>query len=136
MGSDVRDRLNGLSPMARVANESFAGMHLPSLHPEETWFDRCDFSETDLRLASFDRCFFRFCSFVRADLVGASIRDARFAGCDFTDADLTNCDLTGSTFGFVNTGTPDGLTVMTGAILEGAILKAVVTERVVGWHQA
>jgi hypothetical protein len=36
----------------------------------------------------------------------------------------------------VNTGTPDGLTVMTGAILEGTILKAVVTERVVGWHQA
>jgi uncharacterized protein YjbI with pentapeptide repeats len=129
----VSDRLNRLSLTTTVANESFAGMSLTSLHPGNRWFERCDFSGTDLRLATLDRCHFRFCRFVGANLTGASIRGATFAGCDLTGADLTNCDLTDSTLTFVNTGTPNGFTTVNGANLHNATLGGVEAERVVGW---
>jgi uncharacterized protein YjbI with pentapeptide repeats len=127
------ERLNGLPPMTKVVDESFVGMSLSSLHPGSRWFDRCDFSGADLRLATLDGCFFRFCRFVGANLTGASIRGATFAGCDLTDADLGESDLTDSTFTFVNTGTPSGLTVLTRANLRNATLDGVEAEHAVGW---
>lgn len=76
----VRDRLHRLSSTTTVANESFIGMSLTSLHPGNQWFDRCDFSRTDLRFATLDQRHFRFCNFTRANLTGASIPGATFAG--------------------------------------------------------
>jgi uncharacterized protein YjbI with pentapeptide repeats len=130
-----RDRLNGLPPSANVKRESFSGMSLAGLRLDDVWFDRCDFSDADLRLATLDGCHFRFCDFSRANLAGAAVRKATFSGCNFTDANLTNCDFTGSKLTFVNTGAPNGLTIMTGALTKGAILTDVKAERVVGWHR-
>jgi uncharacterized protein YjbI with pentapeptide repeats len=131
MTPTARERLNGPPLMTKVVDEDFVGMSLSSLHPGNRWFDRCDFSGADLRLATLDGCFFRFCRFVGANLSGASVRGATFAGCDLTDADLSNSDLTDSTLTFVNTGTPSGLTVLTGANLRNATLGGVQAERVV-----
>jgi uncharacterized protein YjbI with pentapeptide repeats len=88
----------------------------------------------DLRFATLDQCHFRFCSVSRANLTGASMRGATLAGCDLTNADLTNCDLAGSTFTFVNTGGPDGLTTFAGASLQNANLNGVIAERILGWN--
>jgi uncharacterized protein YjbI with pentapeptide repeats len=133
MTPTARERLAGLSLTTKVVDESFVGMSLSSLHPGNRWFDRCDFSGADLRLATLDGCFFRFCRFVGANLTGASIRGATIAGCDLTEADLSNSDLTDSTFTYVNPGTPKGHTVLTGANLRNATLDGVEAERVVGW---
>lgn len=49
-------------------------------------------------------------------------------------ADLRETDLTGAGFGSVNTGIPPfGLIDVTGARFEGAALRRVQTEDVIGW---
>ena len=58
---------------------------------------------------------------------------ARLAGCDLRRADLRGCDLTGASFGFVNTGAPNGLSDLTGAVMDGADLTAATFDRVTGW---
>ena len=134
MASEDEGRARLFWTAGKIHKKTFAGMSLASLHPATEWFDRCDFTDADLRFATLDNRHFRFCSFVRANLQSASMRDATFAGCDFTDADLTNADLTGTTLTFVNTGTANGRTVVTGAALTGATLHGIVTDRVVGWE--
>jgi uncharacterized protein YjbI with pentapeptide repeats len=62
------------------------------------------------------------------------LRGAHFAGCDLREADLRDADLTGSRLSFVNTGThPYGLTDVTGADFNTALLADVQVERVIGW---
>jgi len=69
----------------------------------------------------------------RALLRGASLRFANLAGCDLREADLRDCDLTGASFGYVNTGAPNGLSDLTGVVMDGAVLTEATFERVVGW---
>ena len=133
MSSKHDARLQMLLTRAKIEKESFADMTLTSLRPAGRWFDGCEFAGADLRFATLDSCFFRFCDFSGANLQSASMRGATFAGCNFTDADLSNCDLTGSTLTAANTGAANGVTIVTGAVLTGARLGGIVTERVVGW---
>jgi uncharacterized protein YjbI with pentapeptide repeats len=86
-----------------------------------------------LRQATLDRCRFRFCDLRRARLRGASLRFARLAACDLREADLRDCDLKGAPFGFVNTGAPNGLSDLTGAVMDGAAVIGATFDGVTGW---
>ncbi|MFE3166262.1 pentapeptide repeat-containing protein [Streptomyces sp. NPDC059224] len=100
-------------------------------------FTRCSFAEADLRHADLDGRWFKFCDLIRADLRGASLRGAHLAGCDIRDADPRGADLTGAVLGRVATGTPPhGLTGLTGARLEGAVLCDPQRVDVIGWQPA
>ena len=56
----------------------------------------------------------------------------RLAACDLREADLRDCDLTGASFGIVNTGAPNGLSDLTGAVMDGAELTGATFDRVTG----
>jgi uncharacterized protein YjbI with pentapeptide repeats len=128
-----RERLAGERAFAAVAGEVFDGADLSSVCLDRLRLDRCSLVATDLRHATLDRCSFRFCDLRRARLRGASLRFAYLAGCDLREADLRDCDLTGASFGFVNTGAPNGLSDLTGAVLDGAVLAGTTFKRVTGW---
>jgi uncharacterized protein YjbI with pentapeptide repeats len=97
------------------------------------WLDRCSLVGADLRQATLDRCSFRFCDLRRARLQGASLRFARLAACDLRETDLRDCDLTGASFGIVNTGASNGLSNLTGAVIDGAVVTGTTFDRVTGW---
>jgi uncharacterized protein YjbI with pentapeptide repeats len=128
-----RERLAGVRAFATVAGEVFDGADLSSVCLDRLRLDRCSLVAADLRHATLDGCSFRFCDLRRARLRGASLRFARLAGCDLREADLRGCDLTGASFGFVNTGAPSGLSDLTGAVMDGAVLTAATFDRVTGW---
>ncbi|GAB7037737.1 MULTISPECIES: pentapeptide repeat-containing protein [Catenuloplanes] len=91
----------------------------------------------DLRHRTLDGHHFMFCDFRGADLRGASLRGAGFAGCDLRDGDLRDTDLSYARFGYVRTHDPQyGRTDVTGAHWEGATLRGVTAERVIGWPHA
>ncbi|MFI0965829.1 pentapeptide repeat-containing protein [Streptomyces sp. NPDC021080] len=132
-----RQRLAALQRYSPLSGENFTGQDLVSARPRELRFTRCSFVKADLRHAALDGCSFTFCDLSRADLRGASLRGARLSGCDLRGADLRDADLTDADFGRVNTGRPRyGLTDITGARLEGAILRDVRHDDVIGWHSA
>jgi len=128
-----RGRLAAERAFATVAGEVFDGADLSSVCLDRLWLDRCSLVAADLRHATLDRCSFRFCDLRRARLRGASLRFAHLAGCDLREADLRGCDLTGASFGFVNTGAPNGLSDLTGAVMDGAVLVGTSFDRVTGW---
>jgi uncharacterized protein YjbI with pentapeptide repeats len=128
-----RERLAGARAYATVTGEVFDGADLSSVCLDRVRLDRCSLVAADLRQATLDRCSFKFCDLRRALLRGASFRFARLAGCDLREADLRDCDLTGASFGYVNTGAPNGLSDLTGAMMDGAVLTGARFERVVGW---
>ncbi|MGY4908720.1 pentapeptide repeat-containing protein [Micromonospora aurantiaca (nom. illeg.)] len=95
---------------------------------------RQSFAGRNLRHRTLDRHSFKFCDFRGVDLRGASLRGAHFAGCDLRDADLRDADLSYAQFTYVRTHDPEyGRTDVTGARWDGAILRGVITERVLGW---
>lgn len=128
-----RGRLAGQRPFAEVAREVFDGADLSSVCLDRLRLDRCSLVAADLRLATLDRCSLRFCDLRRARLRGASLRFAYLAGCDLREADLRDCDLTGARFGFVRTGAANGLSDLTGAVMDGAVLTGTTFDRVAGW---
>ncbi|MGW1726457.1 pentapeptide repeat-containing protein [Streptomyces sp. NPDC002306] len=130
----ARQRLAALHRYAAVNREDFTGQNLASTRASQLRFTHCSFIDADLRHATLDGCCFRFCDLSGADLRGASLRGVSLTGCDLRSADLRHTDLTGARLGSVNTGTPlRGLTVITGARFEGATLRNVQTESVIGW---
>ncbi|MFF3411588.1 pentapeptide repeat-containing protein [Streptomyces sp. NPDC002742] len=132
-----RQRLATLPYYAALSGEDFTGADLVSARTSQLRFTRCSFAGADLRHADLDGCSFMFCDLSRADLRGASLRGAHLSGCDLRDADLRGVDLTDATFGRVNTGQPSrGLTDVTGARLDGAILRDVHQDDVIGWQSA
>ena len=131
--SGSRERLAGLRGYATVTGETFDGADLSSVCLDRGQLDRCSLVAADLRQATLDRCRFKFCDLRRAVLRGASLRFANLAGCDLREADMRDCDLTGASFGFVNTGAPNGLSDLTGAVMDGAVLTGTTFDRVVGW---
>jgi uncharacterized protein YjbI with pentapeptide repeats len=116
-----------------VTAEVFDGADLSSVCLDRVRLDRCSLVAADLRQATLDRCNFKFCDLRRALLRGASLRFANLAGCDLREADMRDCDLTGASFGYVNTGAPNGLSDLTGAVMDGAVLTRTTFNRVVGW---
>lgn len=133
MTTSRRERLAGAHYFATVAGEVFDGADLSSVCLDRLRLDRCSLVAADLRQATLDGCSFRFCDLRRARLRGASLRFARLDGCDLREADLRDCDLTGASFGFVNTGAPNGLCDLTGAVLDGAALAGTTFDSVTGW---
>ncbi|MGV9340126.1 pentapeptide repeat-containing protein [Streptomyces sp. NPDC003688] len=114
--------------------EDFTGQNLASTRISQLRFTRCSFIGVDLRHATLDGCWFKFSDLSGADLRGASLREISLAGCDLRGADLRNTDLTGARLGSVNTGIPPlGLTDVTGARFDGATLRNVQAEGVIGW---
>lgn len=96
--------------------------------------ERESFAGADLRHATFDGWSFKMCDFRGADLRGASLRGCSFWGCDLREADLRDADLTDATLTFVMTHDPaHGRTDVTGALWQGANLKRVRADRVLGW---
>jgi uncharacterized protein YjbI with pentapeptide repeats len=92
------------------------------------------FAGHDFRQATLDGYFFKMCDFRGADFRGASLRGTHFGGCDLRDADFRWADLTYAGFGYVMTHDPNyGLTDVTGANWQGACLKGVKADRVIGW---
>ncbi|KJK45510.1 pentapeptide repeat protein [Lentzea aerocolonigenes] len=129
----ARNRLIALRNHATVTAEDFSGQDLTSIRTH-TRFDRCTFAGADLRQATLDRCSFKMCDLSGANLRGASLRGVSLAGCDLRGADLRDTDLTGAHLGRVNTGIPPhGLTDVTGAMFDEAVLRDVRAEDVVGW---
>jgi uncharacterized protein YjbI with pentapeptide repeats len=128
-----RVRLTSATYGVEVAQESFDSADLTSISLNQLWLVRCSFVGADLRHATLDNCRFKMCDLRRTNLRGASMRFVSLAGCDLRGADLRDCDLTGARLGFVNTGDVSGLTDLTAAILEGAVLDDATFERVVGW---
>ena len=128
-----RERLAGVRVYATVTGEVFDGADLSSVCLDRGQLDRCSLVAADLRQATLDRCRFKFCDLRRAVLRGASLRFANLAGCDLREADMRDCDLTGASFGFVNTGAPNGLSDLTGAVMDGAVLTGTTFDRVIGW---
>ena len=90
-----------------------------------------------LRQATLDVTASRCVTSVRgADFRGASLRGTHFRGCDLRDADFRWADLTYAGFGYVMTHDPNyGLTDVTGANWQGACLKGVEADRVIGWPE-
>lgn len=130
----ARQRLAALHSYAAVNGEDFTGQSLASARTSRLWFTRCSFIGVDLRHATLDGCWFKFCDFSEADLRGASLREVSLAGCDLRGADLRDTDLTDARFGSVITGAPPlGLTDVTGARFEGASMRNVQAEGVIGW---
>ncbi|MCX4680769.1 pentapeptide repeat-containing protein [Streptomyces sp. NBC_01433] len=130
----ARQRLAALHRYAAVNGEDFTGQNLASARTLQLRFTRCSFMGADLRHATLDGCWFKFCDFSGADLRGASLREVSLAGCDLRGADLRDTDLTDTRLGSVNTGMPPlGLTDVTGARFEGASLRNVQAEGVIGW---
>jgi uncharacterized protein YjbI with pentapeptide repeats len=87
-----------------------------------------------LRHATLDGCHFKLCDLREVNLSGASMRGVIMAGCDLTGADLRAVDLTGARFGRVLTGAPPhGLTNATNMRLEGAVLRDLQLDQVIGW---
>jgi uncharacterized protein YjbI with pentapeptide repeats len=128
-----RERLAGARVYAEVTAEVFDGADLSSVCLDRVRFDRCSLVAADLRQATLDRCNFKFCDLRRAVLRGASLRFANLTGCDLREADMRDCDLTGASFGYVNTGAPNGLSDLTGAVMDGAVLTRTTFDRVNGW---
>lgn len=133
MKKGVRERLAREGAYATVTAEVFDGADLSSVRLDGARLDRCSLVAADLRQATLDRCNFKFCDLRRAVLRGASLRFARLAGCDLREADMRDCDLTGASFGYVNTGAPNGLSDLTEAVMDGAVLTGTMFDRVVGW---
>ncbi|MFD4976997.1 pentapeptide repeat-containing protein [Streptomyces sp. NPDC058424] len=134
MPLNARRRLATLPRYTALNGEDFTGQALASARPSELRFTRCSFAGADLRQATLDGCSFTFCDLGGADLRGASLRGVSLSGCDLRDADLRDADLTEATFGSVNSGRPPhGLTNVTGIRLEGAILRDVQLDDVIGW---
>ncbi|MGW1674057.1 pentapeptide repeat-containing protein [Streptomyces sp. NPDC002324] len=130
----ARQRLAALHSHAAVNGEDYTGQNLASARTLRLRFTRCSFIGTDLRHATLDGCWFKFCDFSNADLRGASLRAVSLAGCDLRSADLRDTDLTDARFERVNTGVPPlGLTNITGAHFQGASLRNVRAEDVIGW---
>src|SRR5580698_5902682 len=128
-----RERLAVERAYGTVTAVVFDGADLSSVCLDRVRLDRCSLVAADLRQATLDSCYFKFCDLRRALLRGASLRFAKLAGCDLREADLRDCDLTGASFGYVNTGAPNGLSDLTGVVMEGAVLTEATFERVVGW---
>ena len=132
--SMVREALVARPRYATIRRESYDGMALASVQVQSLWFTRCSFRGADLRHATLDGCRFRWCDLRGVNLRGASLRGAMFAGCDLVDADLRDVDLTGARIGRVLTGAPPhGLTDATGVRIDGAVLRQVRFDEVVGW---
>lgn len=130
----AKQRLAALHRYAVVNREDFTGQNLASTRTSRLRFSRCLFIGADLRHATLDGGFFKFCDLSGADLRGASLREVSLAGCDLRGADMRDTDLTGARLGSVNTGMPPfGLTDVTGARFEGATLRNVQAEDVIGW---
>ncbi|MFC4908321.1 pentapeptide repeat-containing protein [Actinomadura gamaensis] len=128
--------LSALTRYTTVSRQVFDGQDLISLRALHLWFERCSFVAADLRHATLDGCSFKLCDLRGAVLRGASLRGVSWAGCDLRDADLRDTDLAGARFGFVNTGAPPyGLTDVTGAQFDNAIVRGLETERVIGWDR-
>ncbi|MEV6598495.1 pentapeptide repeat-containing protein [Actinoplanes sp. NPDC051346] len=95
------------------------------------------FAGLDLRHQILDGQFFKLCDFRGANLRGASLRGTSFSGCDLRDADLRDTDLSYAKFSAIRTHDPEyGRTNVTGALWQGATLRNVTVERVVGWPDA
>ncbi|MER5606452.1 pentapeptide repeat-containing protein [Micromonospora tulbaghiae] len=95
---------------------------------------RKSFAGGDLRHRTLDGHSFKLCDFRGVDLRGASLRGVSFAGCDLRDADLRDTDLSYARFSYVLTHDPEyGRTDVTGARWNGADLRGVTAERVIGW---
>jgi Pentapeptide repeats (8 copies) len=106
--------LRGLSYGASVNRQVFDGQDLMSVRTQRLWSDHCSFVGADLRHATLDGCSFKI--------------------CDFRDTDLRDADLTGGRLGYVNTGAhPYGLTDITGAKFDNAVLGDLQVDQVVGW---
>ncbi|WP_254075921.1 pentapeptide repeat-containing protein [Streptomyces sp. P3] len=130
----ARQRLATLHRYTAVKGEDFTSQNLASARTSQLRFTRCSFVGTDLRHATLDGCWFTFCDLSGADLRGASLREVSLAGCDLRGADLRDTDLSDARFASVNTGVhPLGLTDVTGARFEGASLRDVRAEGVIGW---
>lgn len=122
---------------AALRRESFDGADLASVCLRQLWFTRCSFRGADLRQATLDGCHFKLCDLREADLSGASLRGVSLAGCDLTGADLRGADLTGARLGRVLTGAPPyGLTDATAVELDGAVLRDLQLDQVIGWPVA
>jgi uncharacterized protein YjbI with pentapeptide repeats len=94
------------------------------------------FAGLDLRHRNLDGQFFKLCDFRGANLRGASLRGAGFGGCDLRGADLRDTDLSYARFGIVRTHDPSyGRTDVTGVLWDGAELRGVTTEGVIGWPE-
>jgi uncharacterized protein YjbI with pentapeptide repeats len=134
MSGAARQGLASRRRYATVSRESFGSADLVTVRAQQLWFDRCSFRGADLRHATLDGCHFKLCDLRYADLRGASLRGAWFAGCDLRDTDLRDSDLTNAQFGRVLTGSaPHGLTDVSGARFEGAVLRDLQTKEVIGW---
>ncbi len=133
MDADEARRMLTQWSTGRLERVSFAGMDLISVHMRG-WFDRCDFSGTDLRQSTLSHAHFKMCTFQGANLRGTEMRGVWLSGCDMRNADLRDTDMTDATLGYVNTGEGDiGRTDMTGARLEGAVLTGITADRILGW---
>ncbi|MET9472444.1 pentapeptide repeat-containing protein [Streptomyces sp. NPDC002922] len=129
----ARQRLAALHSYAAVNGEDFTGQNLASARTSRLRFTRCSFIGADLRHATLDGCSFKLCDLSGADLRGASLRGISLAGCDLRGADLRDTDLAEARLGSVNTGIPPfGLTDVTGARFEGASLRNVQADGVIG----
>lgn len=130
-----REFLGAQRRYGRVAGHAFDNADLTSVRCPQLWLRHCSFRNADLRQATLNGCHFMFCDLRGADLRGASLRRASFSGCYLRGADLSDTDLSWARFGYVNTGTAAGLTDVTGAKFDGAVLRRVETRRVIGWPE-
>jgi uncharacterized protein YjbI with pentapeptide repeats len=130
-----REFLGAQRRYGRVADQVFDRAELTSVHCRRLWLRHCSFRHTDLRQATLDGCHFMFCDLRGADLSGSSLRGTSFVGCYLRGANLSNADLSQASFGYVNTGTAAGLTDVTGANFDGAVVREIEVRRVIGWPE-
>jgi uncharacterized protein YjbI with pentapeptide repeats len=130
-----REFLGAQRRYGNVADQVFDGAELESVLCRQLWLRHCSFRNADLRYATLDGCHFLFCDLRGADLRNASLRRASFSGCYLRGADLGNADLSWARFGYVNTGTAAGLTDVTGANFDGAVVRKIEARRVIGWPE-
>lgn len=130
-----REFLRSQRRFGNVADQVFDGADLGSVRLDQLWLRHCSFRNADFRHATLDGCHFLFCDLRNADLREASLRSTSFTGCYLRGADLGHADLSWARFGYVNTGTPAGLTDVTGANFAGAVVREIEARRVIGWPE-
>lgn len=78
------------TPALVITGLDFSGLSLPDFEIFNSLLIACNFDETDLRGARFNKCQLQGCSFRRADLSFADFRCSALCGCGFEDANTRN----------------------------------------------
>jgi uncharacterized protein YjbI with pentapeptide repeats len=115
-----------------IKGESFDGADLTTLVLQQVWLDRCTFVGPTCATRPSSSAISSSAASARPTSAARRSAWATFVGCDLHDADLRDCDLTGTHFGYVNTGSDNAFANVTDVEWAVGALDSATFDRVVG----